>query len=139
MTYQESLAAWQKARDLAKEFSLDEDKSVREFYEKKELEAFKAIVPEVGVGCTIVYWSDRRAATVTKVISPRKIVVMHNEVLCDDYYAGKYEILPQIAEHMGEDVFTKRKNGQWVMEGHPIKDGVKLVLHHQSHYIDPHY
>lgn len=139
MTYRESLENWQEARDLARQFRWDDDKSVRDFYEKQEIEAFKAIAPEVGVGCTIIYYTDRRAATVTQVLSPKKIVVKHNEVLCEDYYAGRYTILKEFAEYMGEDVFTKRKNGQWVMQGHPVKDGTKLVLHHQSHYIDPHF
>lgn len=101
--------------------------------------AILGIVPEVGLKCTIVYWSDKRAATVTRVISPTKIEVMHNKVKCIDYIKGEYEILPEIEDCMGVDVFTKRKNGQWCQQGQPTKDSVKLILHYQRHYIDPHF
>ena len=32
-------------------------------------------------------------------------------------------------------MFTKRRNGYWVAEGQPYKDGVLLMLHYQNHYI----
>lgn len=107
--------------------------------QSRYMQAVYNIVPEVGLPCTIVYWSDKRAATVTRIISPTKIEVMHNEVECLDYYAGNYKVLPEINEHMGVDIFSKRRNGQWVMEWHKCKDGVKLMLHYQRHYIDPSY
>lgn len=110
----------------------------KEEHEARWLNAVFAIVPEVGLPCTIKYFSDYRAATVTRIISPTKIEVTHNNVECIDYYAGNYEILPEL-ETDSVDVFTKRKNGMWVMEGHKVKDGVKLLLHYQRHYIDPHY
>lgn len=116
-------------------------KQQREWEEEREarrLKAIYAIVPEVGLPCTICYWSDYRAATVTRIISPTKIEVTHNEVECLDYYAGRYNILPKLEEgHV--DVFTKRRNGRWCMEGQATKDSVKLVLHYQRHYIDPSY
>lgn len=105
-------------------------------HDARRLKAIYAIVPEVGLPCTICYWSDKRAATVTRIISPTKIEVTHNEVECLDYYAGRYEILPKL-ETGHTDVFTKRKNGKWCMEGQPTKDSVKLMLHYQRHYIDP--
>ena len=104
--------------------------------------AVDGILPLVGRGCTICYYSDRRAATITKVEftkkgEPKAIEVMHNEVRCKDYYAGDYEVLPELCEHMGVDRFTRRRNGRWIMEGHESRDGVQLMLHYQSHYIDP--
>lgn len=108
----------------------------KEEHDARRLKAIYAIVPEVGLPCTICYWSDKRAATVTRIISPTKIEVTHNEVECLDYYAGRYEILPEL-ETGHTDVFTKRKNGKWCMEGQPTKDSVKLMLHYQRHYIDP--
>lgn len=107
----------------------------REQKEKERLDAIKSLVPEVGLGCTVRYYSDSCAATVTKIISPTKIEVTFNQTRCIDYYAGNYEILPELK---GEPkVFTKRRNGYWVEEGQPFKDGVLLMLHYQSHYIDP--
>lgn len=103
--------------------------------EKERTHAIKNLVPYVGLGCTICYYSDRRAATVTKIISPCKIEVRFNRTKCIDYYAGEYEILPELE---GDSrVFTKRRNGYWVAEGQPYKDGVLLILHYQNHYIDP--
>lgn len=103
--------------------------------EQDILHAIKNLVPRVGLGCTICYYSDKRAATVTKIISPCKIEVTFNKTKCIDYFAGDYEILPELE---GESkVFTKRRNGYWVAEGQPFKGGVLLMLHYQTHYIDP--
>ncbi len=99
------------------------------------IEAIKNIVLEVGLGCTICYYSDKRAATVTKIISPCKIEVMFNQTKCLDYFASEYEILSDLE---GEPmVFTKRRNGYWAAKGQSCKDGVLLMLHYQNHYIDP--
>lgn len=107
----------------------------RQEKDKERMEAIKNLIPELGLGCTICYYSDKRAATVTKIISPCKIEVTCNQTRCIDYYDGKYEILPELEGE--EKVFTKRRNGYWVMEGQPYKDGVLLMLHYQSHYIYP--
>lgn len=109
----------------------------KEEHDARVVKATRAIVPKVGLPGTIVYWSDYRAVTVTRIISDRKIVVRHNETKCKDYYAGDYEILPSLEG--GEEIFTNRKNGKWVMEGQSVKDGCVLVLHYQRHYIDPSY
>ena len=103
--------------------------------EKERTHAIKNLVPYVGLGCTICYYSDRRASTVTKIISSCKIEVKFNQTKCIDYYAGEYEILPELEGN--SRVFTKRRNGYWVAEGQPYKDGVLLMLHYQNHYIDP--
>ena len=103
--------------------------------EKERTHAIKNLVPYVGLGCTICYYSDRRAATVTNIISSCKIEVKFNRTTCIDYYAGEYEILPDLEG--GSKVFTKRRNGYWVAEGQPYKDGVLLMLHYQNHYINP--
>lgn len=108
----------------------------RESLEDDWRHAVDAIVPCVGLPCTICYYSDKRAATVTRIISEKKIEVTHNVVKCLDYYAGDYEVLPEL--HEGNvDIFTKRRNGELVMEGQSVRDGVVLMLHYQRHYIDP--
>lgn len=113
-------------------------KEKRDELEKKLEEAFRAIIPEVGMPCTVCYWSDYRAATIVRVETPNRVVVRFNEVKCLDYYAGIYEILPEF-DCLGEETFTKRRDGRWVKVGHKYKDGVRLALHYQRHYIDPHY
>ena len=109
----------------------------RDEMEKEREQAIKNLVPEVGLKCTICYYSDYRAATVTEVISARKVAVRFNVTKCIDYYAGRYDILPELEG--GTKIFTKRSNGKWIQEGQYSRDGVRLMLHYQSHYIDPHF
>ena len=115
--------------------------------EREELEsqwnkAILGIVPEVGRGCTICYYSDKRAATITaveytKAGKPKAVVVTHNKTKCIDYFADKYEILPELEEGR-TDRFTLRKNGRWYMEGQETScNSVVLMLHYQAHSIDP--
>ena len=118
-----------------------EDEMINTYGQKRETleaewsKAIDNIVPCVGLTCTICYYSDKRAATVTRIISEKKIEVTHNVVKTIDYYAGDYEVLPDLMPRTA--IFTKRRNGQWVMEGQAAKDGVVLMLHYQRHYIDP--
>lgn len=107
----------------------------RQEKDKERMEAIKNLVPKLDLGCTVCYYSDKRAATVTQIVSPCKIEVTFNQTKCIDYYAGEYEILPELEGDA--KVFTKRRNGYWVAEGQSYKDGVLLMLHYQNHYIDP--
>lgn len=106
-------------------------------HNKRVSEAIKNLIPEVGTKCTSIYYSDRRAGTVTKVLSPCKVEVTHNKVKCLDWFANKYEISPELDENMSKEIFTKRRNGLWIEEGQPSKDGVRLALHFHTHSIDP--
>jgi hypothetical protein len=87
--------------------------------EKERDSAIKNLVPEAGLGCTVCYYSDKRAVTVTKIVSPCRIEVTFNRTKCIDYYAGEYEILSELEG--APKVFTKRRNGYWVAEGQPTK------------------
>lgn len=100
-------------------------------------EMYKRLMPEVGMGATEILYSDRRAKTIVEVISPDKVVVRENEVRCENYYAGTYEILDELSL-MPAETFTRRKSGRWVELGQPDKFGsVYLRLGHRDHYIDP--
>lgn len=113
----------------------------RDYFKKQSLrdnelrQAIRNLIPEIGMQCTICYYSDYRASTVTQVITDHKVAVRFNETKCLDYYGGEYEILPELEG--GERIFTKRRNGLWIAEKHGSKDGVRLALHYQRHYIDP--
>ena len=91
---------------------------------------------EVGMGATMNLWSDRRAMTVTKVLTPRKIEVRENNTICKDWYGSSYEITPEL---IGKPkIFTLRKGGRWVEEGQPKRYGsVTLTLGFRHHFIDP--
>ena len=109
----------------------------RDDKERREKEAIRALIPRKGLPCTVCFFTDRRAATVTEVVDSRKVVVRYNKVKCIEYYAGDYKILPETEG--ANIIFTKRRNGKWIMEGNSTKDGVSLQLHYQDHYIDPHF
>lgn len=94
-----------------------------------------------GTPCTIVYYSDRRAGTITKVEynkqnEPIAVNVANNVVECKDYYAGYYDIKDELDE-TGTDYFTRRRGGGWYVKGHSKKDGVRLAIGYRRHYIDP--
>ena len=113
---------------------------MREGWPEMAAKAFAEVSPtiEVGLPATEILWSDRRAKTIIKVISPKEIVVQENETECIDYYAGDYKILPQLATYMGEETYTLRRNGTWVAKGQPKKNGsVVLIVGMHNHYIDP--
>ena len=109
----------------------------RDAMEKQLHELYKRLMPEVGMGATEILWSDRRAKTIVKVLTPNKIVVRENCTECIDYYKGEYKILDELSD-MHEEIFTRRKSGRWVEMGQPDKYGsVYLILGHRAHYIDP--
>lgn len=134
MTSQESFAILREIENSKYPGGISISDWTKQIQEEK-VKAIKGLIPEVGLGCTVCYYSDRRAATVTRIISSCKIEVTFNRVKCIDYYTGNYEILPELEG--APKVFTKRRNGYWVAEGQPFKDGVLLMLHYQNHYIDP--
>ena len=140
MTPQEKLIEFQRLQRVLSncECKYEERESLKE----KVKELFQSLEPFVGMGCTICYWSDKRAVTVTDVEyaksgKPKAVVVTHNKTKCLDWYANEYEILPEL-EDGRTDRFTLRKNGRWYMEGQETSpNSVVLMLHYQAHSIDP--
>ncbi len=114
--------------------------NVRLFCSSEALKIFRAASPilKVGMGATMNLYSDYRAMTIIKVISPKKIVVAENNTECIDYYAGEYKVLYTIAEYMRQHIFTLRRNGTWVEEGQKKESGsVTLTVGFRRHFIDP--
>ena len=132
MTSKESFERLREVEARLKDWSTLEE---RDALEKEHDQAIRELVPDVGVKCTIVYYSDYRAATITQVLTSHKIAVRFNATNCIDYFGGRYEILPELEGE--ERIFIKRRNGKWIADGHLSKDGVRLALHYQRHYIDP--
>ncbi len=154
MTSKESIAALEAVRKEKNPFSFTKEewrtfsaeqkearyRKQREWEKERdarEIQAIKDIVPEVGMKCTVAFWSDRHAATITRILSPTRVVVSDNKTECLDYFGGRYEILPELEE--GKRIFTKRKSGNWCQEGQRERGSVRLILHYQHHYIDPHF
>lgn len=135
MPYSQAMAEIKKLRE---HIDHEHDRYERERLKEEWLSVVRGIIPEVGIPCTIVYFSDYRAATVVEVSEDKKKVgVRFNDTKCNDWYAGDYEVLQEL--HGRVQYFTHRRNGDWIMEGQPVRDGVALALHYQRHYIDPHF
>lgn len=71
--------------------------------------------PEIGMGCTVCIYSDRHAATVIEIRTPRMIVVQRDKATraddngMSDCQSYTYERDPDGTKQ----TFTLRKNGTW--------------------------
>lgn len=109
---------------------------------------------EIGTPCTVYYYSDHRAATVTHIgyykdkrkdaagnLIPKRIGVnLNKDVECNDFYSGDYTVHPITDPEEMKLVkyyFTKRRNHCWVSEGSDMHDGLTLGIGYWDHYIDP--
>lgn len=79
------------------------------------MENVKPPVPTVGMGGTILMYSDRHAVTVVEVLSPKRIVVQEDTARrtdkngmseCQDYEYSPNPNAPRIE-------FSLRKDGRW--------------------------
>lgn len=95
--------------------------------------------PAEGMGATKLMRSDRRAFTVVKVVSPRKVVVRRDTAKlvsgssCSE--SQEYTFLPD--PNGAEYTVTLRKNGAWVVEGEDMKGGTRFALGVRDEYSDP--
>ena len=76
-------------------------------------------IPEPGMPCTVIYYSDRHAATIIAVRGAKK-----KEVDVKD-------------SHGFVHTYTHRRNGHWVQKGTTSKDwGTLLGIGYQEEYFD---
>lgn len=79
----------------------------------------KQVIPEVGMPCTVKYYSDSSGAYIEKVVSPKHIIVKQ-----DGIYHGRKE-------------YTYRRNGLWVEKGSTSRDwGTLCFLGYKHDYYD---
>lgn len=97
------------------------------------------VTPEVGMGATILLWSDRHAATIVgierkgkKLLVQRDKAIRTDKLGMSDAQAYTYER----DEDADTEAFTLRKNGKWVREGTGMKSGTKLAIGYRSEYYD---
>lgn len=89
--------------------------------EEQEEKMRRQVIPEVGMPCTVIYYSDRSSAVVTEVRGKKKKEV---EVKMCGIYTGT-------------KVFTYRSNGRWVEKGTTSRDwGTLLGMGFQEDYYD---
>lgn len=91
----------------------------RHALEEKRDAMEKQLIPEVGVPCTVRYYSDSSGGYIKKVLSPKKILVQQ-----DGVYSGR-------------KIFTHRRNGFWIEEGSTSKDPSTIChLGYKHNYYD---
>lgn len=100
----------------------------------------KAKAPEVGMGATIILWSDRQAATIVGVPTEKTIQIQRDRATRTDSNGmsedQSYTFEPN-TEAMVQ-TFTFRKTGRWVAKGQPDKFGsVVVYVGHRDEYKDP--
>lgn len=98
-----------------------------------------SVVPEVGMGATLVFWTDRKGATIVEVsASGKRIVVQEDKATRTDSHgmsdAQSYEHTPD--PDAPRTAYTLRKNGRYVREGEPMKGGGAILIGSRSTYHD---
>jgi hypothetical protein len=95
--------------------------------------------PEVGMGATVLMWTDRKAATIIAV-SPSGTRIKVREDLAtrsDDNGmsdAQSYDYAPNPEGAVTE--FSLRDNGRWIRKGEPMRSGQALLVGQRDHHFD---
>ncbi len=102
------------------------------------------IEPEVGMGATIIYWSDREPATITEVSKDfKKVWIVQDDAKRTDSNGAsedqryEYTSKPRFTEE-GEDtaiLYTLRKNGRYVRKGDTM-NGNSILIGRRRKYHD---
>lgn len=93
--------------------------------------------PIVGMGATVLGWTDRTPATVIEVSASGKRVVLQDDDFrrtdtngMSDAQSYEYERNPRGRKR----VFTLRKNGRWVAQGQPMTGSAALIGKRERYY-----
>lgn len=95
--------------------------------------------PTVGMGGTVLMWSDRYPVTVVEVSKSGKSVTVQDDTFTRTDKNGMsecqdYTFTPN--PNGSKRVFTLRKNGRFVAEGSGMKTGEVLALGRRDRYYD---
>lgn len=97
-------------------------------------------VPEVGMGVTILMWSDRHAATISWVSENKKFLKIQRDIptrISGDIYSESQEYTFAQDKDAAEHVYSIRKNGMWIHAGESMKNGQAIRIGDRSEYYDP--
>lgn len=98
------------------------------------------IVPEVGMGCSRMMFSDMRAATIVEVSKSGKQILVQDDIATRVDNNGfsdcqKYEYERNTEAY--KQKFTLRKNGRWIEVGAALDScGYSLLLNVRREYHD---
>lgn len=98
-------------------------------------ERTKSPKPEVGMGATAMYWSDRRAYEIIAVKDEKHITVRRMKAKCLDYYAGDWEVEPD-PEGYTLNLYLSQKGWRERIGKNGLGD-IKFVIGYADEYEDP--
>lgn len=102
-------------------------------------ETARPAVPEVGMGATVLMFSDRYAATIVEVLDKGKTLVTQEDTATRTDKNGQsedqqYTYAPN--PNAAKGTYTLRKNGTYVRQGESMKSGTILRVGVRDHYYD---
>lgn len=100
----------------------------------------KSKAPTVGMGATVLSWTDRAAATVVWVSPDGKSVKITDDTAkrVDSNGMSECQTYEYTSNMNVEEArtFTLRKNGSWVRKGGGSKNGQRILIGHRETYHD---
>ena len=106
------------------------------------MDGTKPLEPEVGMGATVLYWTDRSAATIMKVSDNKKSIwISHDKAIrvdkngMSDAQEYTYETLNVDNPDLWEE-YTLRKNGKYYKKGDTIRSCPSLLIGSRREYYD---
>ena len=94
--------------------------------------------PEIGMGATVLHWTDRTACTIVEIPNATTIVVQPDKTVRTDGLgmsdAQSYDYSPNPDARKYR--YTLRKNGTWVTEGQSMKSGTRIAVGVRDSYYD---
>ncbi|HEY5268681.1 MAG TPA: hypothetical protein VII94_06215 [Candidatus Saccharimonadales bacterium] len=102
------------------------------------MNSFK-IEPEVGMGATVIMWSDRHAYTIVSVsLDKKKISIQKDTVISignnGPGFSQEYEYFPNLN---GNIIFASlRKDGSYVVVGESLKNGTRIGIGYRREFYD---
>lgn len=96
-------------------------------------------IPEVGMGCTEIMFSDRHAYTILEVAENGRTIVVQQDIAtrtdkrgCSDWQDYDYKPDPK-----GDiKIVTLRKNGRWITKGEAMKNGTSWRIGERDEHYD---
>lgn len=98
--------------------------------------------PVVGMGCTILYWTDRGAATIMKVSDNGKRIWISRDRATRVDTNGMSEDQSYVYETVNYDhpenwsEYSLRKNGRYYRKGDTMRSGLALLIGTRREYYD---
>ena len=107
-------------------------------------ESRKPETPKVGMGATILMYSDRHPATIVQVTfgglgtGPTEVCIQEDKAIRTDgnTMSESQSYLYEPNAEAKRRYFTRRKNGRWIEKGASQKNGTVLMIGYRDKYHD---